>query len=379
VDGDTAPDAAGRPEVWRAAVHVPGAAVALARAAERDGFDGLSFGDTQHLAADPFVGLALAATATERLGLMVGVTNPVTRHPAVTAAAIASVQLVSGGRAVLGVGRGDSSLAHLGRPPAPVEATEHFVAQVQAYLRGEAPGEPGHPSPLGWLGTTGQPKVPLDVAATGPRMLAAGAALAERVTVNVGADPARVAWAVAAVRRAAPPGAVPSLGAYLVVAAHPDPAVARELARGPVGAYAHFPGMPGGGGAPLDEADRRVVVAVARDYDLTGHGRREGRHVAHLTDDFVDRYAVVGTPEACAERLAALAALGLDRFLLVEGADARRPDEQQEAHHHLVREVLPVLRPWSSTGGPADRWTGATEARGRRAARDAGPRAPGAG
>ncbi|MHB1585146.1 MAG: LLM class flavin-dependent oxidoreductase, partial [Acidimicrobiales bacterium] len=133
----TAPVAGGRPELWRAAVHVPGAAVTLAVAAERDGFDGLSFGDTQHLAADPFVGLALAAGETERLGLMVGVTNPVTRHPAVTAAAIASVQLVSGGRAVLGVGRGDSSLAHLGRRPAPVEATERFVADVQAYLRGE--------------------------------------------------------------------------------------------------------------------------------------------------------------------------------------------------------------------------------------------------
>jgi 5,10-methylenetetrahydromethanopterin reductase len=171
-----------------------------------------------------------------------------------------------------------------------------------------------------------------------------GARLAERVTVNVGAHPDRVAWAVAAVRQTAPPDAQPSIGAYLVIAAHPDPAVARELARGPVGAYAHFPGMPGADGAPLDESDRRIVKAVAHDYDLTGHGRREGRHVAHLTDDFVDRYAVVGTPEACAGRLSALAAIGLDRLLLVEGADARLAEEQRRAHHYLVNEVLPALR-----------------------------------
>ena len=330
---------------------MPGTAASTARAAEREGFDGLSFGDTQHLAADPFVGLVLAAAATERLGLMVGVTNPVTRHPAVTAAAIASVQLASGGRAVLGVGRGDSSLAHLGQGPAPVERTRHFVEQVQAYLRGEAPTGPGHPSPLGWLEATGQPKVPVDVAATGPRMLAMGARLAERVTVNVGADPARVAWAVAAVEQAAPPGVPPSVGAYLVIAAHPDPALARDLARGPVGAYAHFPGMPGSGGAPLDESDRQVVEAVARDYDLSGHGRRQGRHVAHLTDEFVDRYAVVGTPQACADRLATLVALGLDRLLLVEEADARQPDEQRRAHRYLVTEVLPTLR--ARAGDPA--------------------------
>lgn len=341
------------PEIWRASVHVPGQAAAAAAAAEREGFDGLSFGDTQHLAADPFVGLALAAGATERLQLMIGVTNPQTRHPAVTAAAIATVQLASAGRAVLGVGRGDSSLAHLGARPAPVDDTGRFVEQLQAYLRGDAPGTPGQNSPLSWLPAAGQPKVPVDVAATGPRMLALGARLADRVTVNVGADPSRVAWALDAVGDAAPPGDVPSLGAYLVVAAHPDPAVARELARGPVGAYAHFPGMPGAGGAPLDESDRRVVEAVARDYDLAGHGRHDGRHVAHLTDDFVDRYAVVGTPDRCADRLAGLAALGLDRLLLVEGADPRLPDDQRRAHHHLVTDVLPALRARAGGGrGP---------------------------
>lgn len=352
------------PEIWAASVHVPGRAVDWARAAEKDGFDGLSFGDTQHVAADPFVGLALAARETERLGLLVGVTNPVTRHPAVTAAAIATVQVESGGRAVLGVGRGDSSLAHLGRPPATVETTERFLEALQRYLRGEAPetdehfdgaggapgGAPGRdrrppPNPLGWVLATGQPKVPVDVAATGARTLAVGARQAERVTVNVGAIPERVTWAIGAVRRATPPGRPPpSIGAYLVVAAHPDPAVARDLARGPLGAYAHFPGMSGAGGEALGDADRQVVQAVARDYDLAGHGRRHGRHVSHLHDDFVERYAVVGSPLACAERLRALVASGLERVVLVEGSDPSQPAEQRRAHRLLVEEVLPALR-----------------------------------
>src|ERR1019366_4775719 len=106
-------------EVWLASVHVPGTAIACGQAAEAEGFDGISFGDTQNLAADPFSGLCLVAAHTGRLRLMVGVTNPVTRQPAVTATAIATVQVESAGRAVLGVGRGDSSLGHLGSRPAP--------------------------------------------------------------------------------------------------------------------------------------------------------------------------------------------------------------------------------------------------------------------
>ena len=92
----------------------------MARVAEKleaDGFDGLAVVDSQNLSGDPYVALALAAKATSRLGLATGVTNPYTRHPAATACSIASVQAVSGGRAVLGIGRGDTALFHLGMKP----------------------------------------------------------------------------------------------------------------------------------------------------------------------------------------------------------------------------------------------------------------------
>jgi alkanesulfonate monooxygenase SsuD/methylene tetrahydromethanopterin reductase-like flavin-dependent oxidoreductase (luciferase family) len=75
------------------------------------------------------------------------VTNPYTRHPAVTAAAIASVQELSEGRAVLGIGRGDSSLAYLGLAPAPVAVFGSYVERVQAYLRGDEPTAPDEALP----------------------------------------------------------------------------------------------------------------------------------------------------------------------------------------------------------------------------------------
>jgi len=94
-------------EVWTVGLyHVAFAPRAAARA-EANGFDGMVVVDSQNLAGDPFIGLALAARETSTLHLGTGVTNPATRHPAAAAAAIASVHVASGGRAHLGVGRGD--------------------------------------------------------------------------------------------------------------------------------------------------------------------------------------------------------------------------------------------------------------------------------
>src|SRR4051794_10413934 len=92
-------------ELWRAGGPNSSASAAVARAVEAEGWDGQMFMDSQSLSADPWVQMGAWAIATERLKLATGVTNPFTRHLAVTAACAASVQAISGGRAVLGLGR----------------------------------------------------------------------------------------------------------------------------------------------------------------------------------------------------------------------------------------------------------------------------------
>ena len=124
-------------QVWLHGFPVPGRCEETAAQAERLGFDGLLLADSQNLVGDVFVELGVLARGTHRLGLGTGVINPVTRHPAVTAAAIASVQLESGGRAVLGVGRGDSSLAQLGLARPSTARLREFVGQVRGFLHGE--------------------------------------------------------------------------------------------------------------------------------------------------------------------------------------------------------------------------------------------------
>ncbi|MEY2476435.1 MAG: 5,10-methylenetetrahydromethanopterin reductase [Actinomycetota bacterium] len=339
-------------------VGLPGMAARQAERAEAAGFGGIAMVDSQNLAGDPYVALAVAARATSTLRLATGVTNPVTRHPAVTAAAIATVHGESGGRAVLGIGRGDSALAHLGQAPAPVATFERYLIALQAYLGGGAVdfedptigtlGLAGAPvdSRMEWIGMAG-PKVPVSVAASGPKVLALAARLAERVTFAVGADPERVAWARdtvnAARREAGLPADGVSLGAYVNVVAHPDRDVARELASGGLASFARFSVMHGQPTGPVDASTRDVLTNVHAAYDMTHHTRAGAAQTAALTPEFAERFAVLGPPAECVARLQELVGLGLDHLMVIGPSIGADRDQSNDAHRRFAAEVLPAL------------------------------------
>jgi 5,10-methylenetetrahydromethanopterin reductase len=346
-------------EIWATGAGVAGQSARRAAEVEAAGYDGITFVDSQNLAGDCYVALALAAQATTRLRLGTGVTNPFTRHPAVTAGAIASIQAESGGRAVLGIGRGDSALAHLGFAPASPAVFARYLEQLQGYLRGEevpfaAEGDlerlrlAGQPtaSRLRWLNAS-VPKVPVDVAATGPKVIAIAATLADRITFAVGADPERLRWAIATARAARvdarlDPDALP-LGAYVTAVAHPDPATARRLGEGGLALFARFSAMHGSVVGPASEADRAVFARVHDAYDMRRHARAGSPQAALIDDEFAARFAVFGPSAYCVERLQELLALGLDR-LVVSGPSlgADRTEAAQSAER-FVAEVLPAL------------------------------------
>src|SRR4051794_37588721 len=335
-------------ELWTTRVATIDGFAEGARRSEDAGWDGITVTDSQNLAPDPFVAITLAAGATDRLRFATGVTNAYTRHPAALATVAASVQEATGGRFALGIGRGDTALFHLGRPPMPVAEFAARLQDLHAYLGGDTVDAAGHPSRIQWLACARAPRVPLDVAVSGPRMIDLAARLAERITFAVGADPDRLAWAVDRARKAAADAGRAEgdlgLGAYVTVGCHPDVAVARALIAGGVAAFAHFSAMPGSTGAGLDEHDRAVVAEVGRRYDSNRHLRNDAEHTGALDPDFVDRFAVVGPPERCAERIAGLAALGLDRFVLTGPSLGGDRDEARRANRLLTRELLPALR-----------------------------------
>src|SRR5262244_2022370 len=104
-------------EFWRGTGSLSASPAKDAQAVEADGWDGQMFMDTQCLGGDPYVIMGAWAVSTERLKFSCGVTNPLTRHIAVSASCAATLQALSKGRAVLGIGRGDSALAYLGHAP----------------------------------------------------------------------------------------------------------------------------------------------------------------------------------------------------------------------------------------------------------------------
>ena len=103
----------GAAEIYLHGFPIPGRTVELAMQAEQWGFDGLLLADSENLVGDPYVELTLASRAIERLRLGPAVTNPLTRHLSVTAAALATLLVESCGRSVAVFRRGYSAVYQL--------------------------------------------------------------------------------------------------------------------------------------------------------------------------------------------------------------------------------------------------------------------------
>jgi 5,10-methylenetetrahydromethanopterin reductase len=314
--------------------------------AEADGWDGLALTDSQNLAGDVFSALTVAAHATANLLLATGASNPATRHPAVLASAIATIQAESGGRAWLGIARGDSALAYIGRKPMPLSDFEEALRQIQTYLNGGTVELNRFSSRLEWARRANMPRVPMSVAATGPRVIQIAARVADAITFSVGADPARLQPAIALARETRGATGLPPLrlGAYINSVAHPDVQVARQLVRGRMGVYARFSTMSRSVVDTLSEADRKVAQDLADSYDLSAHAASGARHESALDDEFVDRFGVVGPSELVAERLTNLVHLGLDHIVVVGHGRNTPPDIFAESSRRFGHEVLPVVR-----------------------------------
>jgi 5,10-methylenetetrahydromethanopterin reductase len=336
-------------KIWMITRPIAGQSVEIARRVEDAGWDGLAFTDTQNLAGDAYSALSLAGYATSRIGLGTCVTNANTRHPAVTASAITTVQVESGGRAVLGIGRGDSAVAYIGQKPVPLAQFKEYLQQVQGYLRGEDVSLNGYSSCMAWVTQTGLPKVPVDVAVTGPKIIEIAAQHADWITFNVGAQPERLRWAMKTAQQARISAgldpATLSLGAYINVIAHPDKTRAREMARGWVSILARFPGaMKGNTMELLAPEDRSVIEQLNAQYDMRYHGHQGGEHTSILTDDFIERFAITGPSAYCIGRLQELITLGLERLVIAGVGRDADPTVREEWFQRFSQEVLPELK-----------------------------------
>jgi 5,10-methylenetetrahydromethanopterin reductase len=343
-------------ELWGITRSLPEAALAAGKQAEDEGWTGLCFSDSQNRSADPYVAMTLVAQHTSRLRVSTGVTNPTTRHPAVTASAIASVQLASRGRAELGIGRGDSSLAYLGMAPAPVSVFEEYVRNLAAYLRGES--VPNHNvdavrtlhdgvpladvavvNRLEWLEPAGVPQVPLWAVASGPKVIDAASASADRVLLAVGASRERLAWGIARARAARPHLLV---GAYVNVLVGDDREQLRRAASGGIAGLARFGAMHGKAVGAMSARDQQIIESIPARYDMTRHFQ-SSNDAAALPPDFIDEFAILGSAAEVIDRIDELAELGIDRLHVLGPSNDVPVEEATALRRAFIRRVLPEV------------------------------------
>jgi 5,10-methylenetetrahydromethanopterin reductase len=184
--------------------------VAVSQAAEERGFDAIWLTDVR-FSRDCYAMLSALAGQTETLRLVSGVSDPYSRHPAQLASVIATIDEISGGRAVLGLGAGGSNLDKLGiEVVKPLGTLREAIACVRALTSGAASSAraPGFVLTGGKLSFPAARVPPIAVAAHGPRMYELAGELADIALVANYVDPDGIRWARqrldAGIRRRAP-------------------------------------------------------------------------------------------------------------------------------------------------------------------------------
>lgn len=314
---------------------------ALLRAAEAAGFRYAWFGDSHLIWQEVSPYLALAAMQSETLRVGPLVTNPVTRHPTVVASMMATLSELSNGRAVLGLGRGDSAVRTLGLTPMPVVAFRTASRQVRALCRGDTVDLHGTPVHFPWL----RRPVPLFMAAYGPRMLRLAGELADGVILQI-ADASVIAWSLDHVRHGAAAAGREQAPREIVVAApsyiSDDPAHILTRVRG-------FPGVVSNHVRELrrhypDTALPAALlqdIEVIREYDYQHHGQPDAPHAQAVSYDLAARLTIVGTIEECCTRIAHLAAAGATQICLY--LNAVEEEAQLDFLATYGRDIIPVF------------------------------------
>src|SRR5947208_5098318 len=291
--------------------------IELVQLAERLGFDyGWTY-DSHVLWQESIPTLALAANATSTIRLGHMVTNPGTREPTVLASAYATLQDISDGRMVMGIGRGDSARRYIGQEPVPVARFEEALKMIKPFMNGGTVSWNGRDDlQLAWVRPE-LPQIEMHVAGYGPKALAVAGRHGDGVVIQL-ADPDIIQWIMQTARAAAEAAGRDPAALKCIVSAPShvgdDLADAREQVR-------WFPAMVsnhvqdlidryGTDGSAVPKALTDYVQA-RKFYDYDEHSRVGAKHGEFVTDEICDRFCVIGSVDQCRQKLHDLEEVGV--------------------------------------------------------------------
>jgi probable F420-dependent oxidoreductase len=278
-----------------------------------------------------------ANTKSMRLGPCV--TNPSVRDLTVTASLLATLNLISGGRMQLGIGRGDSSRRVLGKRPASSGHLERAIGIIRELTAGNEIDYDGHPTKIAWA--KGSP--PVWVAGYGPKVLDLAGRVADGVILQF-ADPDLIEWSLGFVKKGAESRGRDWRGIEVMSAApvwiSDDRAAGRERVR-------WFPALVSNHVMDLVSRYRPEELPPALtsyvenrgSYDYHEHCEVSSGNSKFVSDEVVDRFCLVGDAEAHRQKLRKLEAIGVTQFNIYLMCG-----EEEETLAQYQAEILPAFR-----------------------------------
>ncbi len=316
--------------------------VELMQLAEENGFETGWTYDSHILWQEAYPLLTLLAVHTDRLKLGHCVTNPGTREPTVTASAYATLHDISGGRMVMGIGRGDSARRVIGEKPVKMAEFESALVRMKDLMTGRPVEWNGKELELGWA--QGRAPIPMYVAAYGPRALGVAGRIGDGVIIQL-ADPIVIQWIMEQARTAAEEaGRDPDALECLVCA----PSIVTDDLQEAREAVRWFPAMVSNHVMDLIERygenseipkELTEYVKARKFYDYKDHSREGAAHGEFVTDEICERFSVIGSVDAVREKLRELESVGVDHFniyLMTHG--------QEDILRMYGNEIIPEFR-----------------------------------
>ena len=291
--------------------------IALARRADELGYDSIWAGESW--GRDAFTVLTMMACHTSRIRLATGIATVFSRSPTLTAQSIASLDVASKGRAVLGLGTSGATVIEEWygvKYEAPLKRTREYIDIIRMALAGQRVNHEGDIFQLrrfrmGFLPE--QNRIPIFVAALGPRNVALTGELADGwLPLWVHLDH------LASMKKQVEHGAsragrsmneitvAPQILSY-VTRNSEDKAEAERLLRDHMAYY-----IGGMGSYHLELFKRYGYIEETRRIGEAWARNERGTAASLVSDDMLDKVSIWGDAEDCHQKLERYRANGAD-------------------------------------------------------------------
>ncbi|MED5580061.1 MAG: LLM class flavin-dependent oxidoreductase [Nitrospinota bacterium] len=300
--------------------------------AEDHGFEQVWIAESHLTCRDHNVALAVAIQNTDNIKIGPGVTNPVLHDDSVSASAIATLDELSGGRVLFGIGSGDTPVYALGKKMARLATMRTSINRIRSFTRGEeVEYEPGVNVKI-WS----ERNIPIYTSAEGPKTLSMSAEIADGIIVGSGVYKETIDWVNKYIDegRKIRPSDLGEIDVIFgaVISIDGDSNAARERVRARVANRAHHNFR-----MTLDSVPDQYQPEIQNlldNFDVSNW--RSPKHVPLITDYILDRFTITGTVDEVVERIKEIEGYGVKNLMI----DPPMPgfDESLEA---FAKEVMP--------------------------------------